>query len=286
MNDILELKNFTWFKTGGAPLGYFRPSNIEELSNFIKEKHKENIPILFLGNGSNVIIRDSGFKGWVIRTNTCLRKIFLKSETIIEVEAGVNDYVLADFALQHSLSGFEYLHTIPGTVGGAIKMNSGCYGQETKDILLEAHCINEQGELIILSNKDCNFSYRKSFIPHNWIIVKGVFQGIKKASEDISATMQDFENRRNSTQPINSRTAGSTFKNPLPYKAWELIKSSGANTIRIGDACMSSLHCNFMINEGHATSKDLEILGNKIIEEVKNKHNITLEWEIHIFGEK
>ncbi|OED45409.1 UDP-N-acetylenolpyruvoylglucosamine reductase [Rickettsiales bacterium (ex Bugula neritina AB1)] len=284
--SILDLKHFTWFKTGGKPLGYFRPNNINELCNFIAKKNKENIPILFLGNGSNVIIRDGGINAFVIRTSNCLKKISLIDENTIEAEAGVQDRFLADFALQNSLSGFEYLHTIPGTVGGAIKMNSGCYNQETKDIIFEVHCINERGEIIILNNKECGFSYRYSNIPNNWIIIKGIFKGIKKNKQDILKKMENFEKQRNATQPIGSRTAGSTFKNPLPLKAWELIKSSNAHEITCGDAVISSLHNNFMINKNNATSLDLETLGNKIIEKVFEKYKIKLEWEIHIFGEK
>ncbi|MGV3278525.1 UDP-N-acetylmuramate dehydrogenase [Rickettsiales bacterium LUAb2] len=281
-----NISKLTFFKAGGTTDYLFIPSDIKDLQFFLKNK-PENTKVLVLGFGSNMLIRDGGFKGVIIKLNNFNH--FKKINNSIYVESNVGDKTIATFAKDNNLTGAEFLYTIPGCVGGAFGMNAGAYGKEFKDIFVEGSAITLAGELITLTADDINFSYRHTELKNKAevILLSVVLSLTEGNNAEIALTMQEMEQQRLKSQPqANIRTGGSTFTNPVGAKAWELIKAIGGDKLAVNGAKVSSKHCNFLENTGSATAKDIEDLGEFIKSEVKAKFNIDLHWEIKIIGEE
>ncbi len=280
-----NLSKYTWFNVGGNADIVFKPNDLSDLQVFLKEIDK-NMPITIIGGGSNLLIRDGGIDGVVIIIKDTFKNISLKNN-IIEVECGLLNSQLYNFAKSHNIANFEFLGTIPGTVGGAIRGNAGCYGSETKDILISIDAVDFNGNLKNFKVEDCNFQYRKNNLPQNLIFVKAYFKAdIKDSKDNIESKYNEMIIKRNSTQPQGVKTCGSTFKNPPDKPAWKIIQELGYQDKEINGAKMSEKHANFMINTGTATANSLEELGELIKKDAKNKQNIDLEWEIKIIGKK
>lgn len=273
-----ELK--TWFDVGGPAEVMFRPSDIEDLSNFLKNRDKE-IPLNIIGAGSNVIVSDEGVKGVVIRMPGEFAKISHDGELIRAGAAALCGNV-ALYSKNAALSGLEFFSGVPGSVGGAIAMNAGCYGSDISQTLVEATALDFDGNIHNLKNSDFKFFYRGSEISKKFIFVEGIFKLTKSTSEEVGKKISELTLQRETAQPIRAKTGGSTFKNPPQKRAWELIDEAGCRGKIIGDAQISEKHCNFMINRGTATAKDLITLGNEVKNLVKEKSGINLEWEIKI----
>ena len=264
----------------------YKANNIDQLKSLL-ENLPENYPLFILGVGSNVIIRDGGIEGVVLRLGKEFAQIKQINETDIEVGAAALDLSVAKFACENSLASCEFLSGIPGTIGAGIKMNAGSYGSQMQDILISCEAFDLKGKKYILSNKDMNFAYRSSNPKvENLIYTKAILRCIKGDKIKIQKTINEIQTQRNETQPIKSRTGGSTFKNPPNLKAWKLIDEVGMRGRKVNDAEMSDKHCNFMINNGNAKAADLENLGEIIRQKVKSEKNIDLEWEIIIKGRK
>lgn len=278
-----DLSKITWFQVGGKAEVLFKPQDVDDLTIFLKGLDNE-IPIFILGVGSNLLVRDGGIEGVVIRLGKGFNDIFLDGEEM-EIGSAVLDRNIAEYASNEGISGLEFLASIPGTLGGAIKMNAGCYEREIKDVLLWADVLSRDGVIERKSNQDLNFSYRHSNLKNDEIIIKARLQGQKGCQDDIKKSMQEMLKKREETQPVKSRTGGSTFANPVnDQKAWELIDAVGGRGLSLGGAQFSNLHCNFLINTGNATAKDLETLGETVRTKVFEKFNVHLKWEICRIG--
>lgn len=271
-----------WFNVGGKAEILFKPSDCQDLEFFLSHVNKE-IPIQILGVASNVIISDDGVKGVLIKLGNEFSKINhqeINDQILINCGASALCVNVANYARNFGLSGLEFLSGIPGSIGGAIAMNAGCYGSEISNVLQEAKGIDHNGKTEIISNKDFNFSYRTNSLAKKYFFVEGNFLVAKSSVEQVSLKMNDLQNKREETQPIRAKTGGSTFKNPNSHKAWELIDGIGFRGKKIGDAQFSNKHCNFLINTGNASAKDLIELANLAIIEVEKKYGIILELEI------
>jgi UDP-N-acetylmuramate dehydrogenase len=279
------LAKTTWFQVGGNADILVKPSDINDLCHFIKNKPK-NLDYFALGVCSNMIIRDGGVADAVIKLGRNFTNIELIENDIIVAGASALDVNVAKFASNHEISGLEFLVGIPGTIGGAIAMNAGAYGDEIKDILIKAEAVNSKGEIVTINNSEFNFSYRKNNYNGKLIYTKVWLQGKKDDYSEISKKMEEISSSRESTQPIRSRTGGSTFKNPdnSNKKAWQLIDEAGCRGLKIGGAQVSEKHCNFLINTGDATASDLEHLGEEVRKRVYENSSIKLEWEIKRIG--
>jgi len=284
VENSFSLTKSTWFQTGGKTDIYCHIFDEKDLK-FILNQTPEEIPIFILGAGSNVLVRDGGFKGIIIRLGKGFNKIDLKNKKLI-VGAGVLDSTLSKFALRNSIMNLEFYSGIPGTVGGAVKMNAGCYGSETKDVIESVITINRLGEENFHNISDLNFKYRSSSINNDLIVKEVVFKAIIGRPKEIELRMKNIINQRESSQPLRNKTGGSTFKNPKGFFAAKLIEEAGCKGMQVGDAIVSSKHANFLINQNNASATDIEILGEKIKEQVFNKFNILLDWEIIIIGDK
>jgi UDP-N-acetylmuramate dehydrogenase len=281
-SEKTSLAAITWFRVGGPADVVFKPASIQDLSLFLKEKPTD-IPIYTIGVGSNLLVRDGGVKGVVIRLGKGFNNIVVDG-THVEVGAGVLDRNVALTAQEESISGLEFLCSIPGTIGGALRMNAGCYGTEIKDVLDYAVAMDPKGNLHRLTAADCGFSYRHCNVPHDWVFISACFRGQKGDAATIDQTMQKMLQQREETQPVHTRTGGSTFANPDGHKAWELIDQAGCRGLKIGGAQVSELHCNFLMNIGDATAQDLEQLGETVRERVKATSGVELRWEIQRIG--
>ena len=279
-----DLKKKNWFNIGGKTKIYFKASNLKELINFLKRiENKEKIFIL--GGGSNTLITDKTYNGVVIKLTNNFNNITLLSDDIIIAGSAVSDKSLSEFAMNNGLGGFEFLSCIPGTVGGGIKMNAGCFGREFKDILISIQAINKTGQVTTIPAKDINFKYRDSKLPDNLIFLSASFKGHKKNSDLIEKEMTELKKKKEQAQPTRIKTSGSTFKNPLDQsdkKVWQLIKESVSLEKSFGDACISKKHCNFFVNKGDAKFDDMKKLIEFVSESVLNKTGIKLETEIKI----
>ena len=277
-----NIGKLTWFRTGGNAKTFIIIENSEELEIVLNEIKGDNFYIL--GSGSNLLIRDNGYNGVIIKLGKGF-KSFNIFEDKLEVGASILDINLSNFALNNNIEGFEFFSGIPGSVGGAIKMNAGCFGAETKDRLHSIEIYNSIFEKKIIMKKNINLSYRSSNIENNQIISKAIFKINYGNQTNIKEKMKKIKTQRLATQPITNRTSGSTFKNPPNYYAAKLIEESGCKGISYGNAFVSDKHSNFLINNGNATAGDLENLGKIIIEKVYNKFDIKLDWEVKIIGE-
>jgi len=278
--ENVELKS--WFDVGGKAEILFRPSDIADLQDFLKNCPKE-IPINILGAASNVIVRDEGVKGVVIRLSGEFAKITQEEENIRAGAAALCGNV-ALFSRNAALDKIEFLTGIPGSIGGAIAMNGGCYGSDMSQILISAKALDFDGNLIELKNSDFGFYYRGNKISKNFIFVEALLKCEKSTAEIVSKKITELNQQREQAQPIRAKTGGSTFKNPQNNSAWKLIDEAGCRGMIEGDAQISEKHCNFMINRGKASANNLIDLGNKVKKLVKEKSGIDLEWEIKILG--
>lgn len=279
-----DLKKKNWFNIGGKSKVYFKADNLKELVNFLKKLNNEE-KIFILGAGSNTLITDKIFDGVVIKLSKNFNNITLLRDEIIIAGSAVLDRSLSDFAMKNNLSGFEFLSCIPGTVGGGIRMNAGCFENEFKDILLSVQAIDKIGNVKTLSSKNINFEYRKSDIPDDLIFLSASFKGIKSNKEKISDKITNYKIEKEKNQPTKIKTSGSTFKNPIfqtDKKVWELIKESVPLDKSFGDACISKKHCNFFVNKGNAKFEDMKNLLDYVAKNVLEKTGVRLEKEIKI----
>lgn len=278
-----ELAKTNWFQVGGLAEILFRPADEADLADFLKGIPDE-IPVTVLGVGSNLIVRDGGIDGVVIRLGGEFAAIRAE-EGHIHAGAGALDVNVATQAMEYSLTGLEFLSGIPGTIGGALRMNAGAYGREIKDVMVEARAVDRQGNIHVLTPEQMQFAYRRcNGIPDGWIFTSAILRGDAGEKAEIAARMQKISEERSASQPVKSRTGGSTFKNPDGHKAWQLVDAAGCRGLQIGGAQVSELHCNFLLNTGGATAKDLEDLGEEVIRRVKAQSGVALEWEIKRIG--
>ncbi len=279
-----DLKKKNWFNIGGKTKVYYKAENLKELVSFLKKIDNKK-KIFILGAGSNTLINDNLFDGIVIKLSKNFNNISLLNENIIIAGSAVLDKHLSHFAIQNDLSGFEFLSCIPGTVGGGIKMNAGCFGREFKDILLSIQAIDKKGNVITIPSKDIKFEYRKNNLPNDLIFLSASFKGEKGKSREIENETNRLISEKEKNQPTKIKTSGSTFKNPITQtkkKVWELIKESVPLDQSFGDAYISDKHCNFFVNKGEATFDDMNNLINYVSERVFKKTGIKLEKEIKI----
>lgn len=279
-----NLKKKNWFNIGGNTKIYFKAKNLKELIRFLKIiGNKEKLFIL--GGGSNTLITDKTYDGVVIKLSNNFNNISLLSKNIIIAGSAVSDKSLSEFAMDNSLGGFEFLSCIPGTVGGGIKMNAGCFDREFKDILISVQAINKLGQVITIPTKEINFRYRDSGLPNDLIYLSASFKGFKKNSNLIKNMMIKLKEKKEKAQPTKIKTSGSTFKNPLDQsdkKVWQLIKESVSLEKSFGDACISEKHCNFFVNKGNAKFDDMKKLIEFVSESVLKKTGVKLQTEIKI----
>ena len=279
-----DLKKKNWFNIGGKTKVFYKAENLKELVNFLK-KINNNEKIFILGAGSNTLITDNLFDGIVIKLSNNFNNISLLGEDIIIAGSAVLDKTLSDFAINNNLSGFEFLSCIPGTVGGGIRMNAGCFGKEFKDILLSIQVIDKLGNVTTIPRKDIKFEYRKNNLSDELIFLSASFKGIKTESSIVKDKTDKLKAEKKKTQPTRIKTSGSTFKNPVLQtnkKVWELIKESVPLDKSFGDACISDKHCNFFVNKGNASFNDMTKLIEFVSKNVLEKTGISLEKEIKI----
>ena len=279
-----DLKKKNWFNIGGKSKVYYRANNLKDLIKFLK-KINENEKIFILGAGSNTLITDNLYNGVVIKLSKDFNNISLLKDDIIIAGSGVLDKTLSEFALKNNLSGFEFLSCIPGTVGGGIRMNAGCFGKEFQDILLSIQAIDKKGNVITIPKNNIKFEYRKNDLSEDLIFLSASFKGIKSNYNKIKNEMNKLKIEKESNQPTRIKTSGSTFKNPIlqtKKKVWELIKESVPLDKKFGDACISEKHCNFFVNKGNASFDDMVKLINFVAKNVLEKTGISLEKEIKI----
>lgn len=281
-----SLSKYNWFNLGGAAEIFFRPSSLDQLRDFYRDIKNLSKPVHVIGAGSNTLIRDGGVKGVVIKLGSKFSYLKKIQANIIEVGAATLDKNLANFAMENSIGGFEFMSCIPGSVGGAIVMNSGCYNEDISMIIRSIKILNTNGEEVEIKKNDLQFFYRDSSIKKNCIIISAKFEGIIKNKDLIKKKQDDLINKKKETQPKNVKTCGSTFKNPPNLKAWKLINDSDCKNISVGNAKISNLHSNFLINTGNASSKDLETLMQTLKKRVEDKTGISLELEIKLIGEQ
>jgi len=281
-----KLSKYSWFNLGGPAEILFKPNSIEELKNFLIKKKLNKKKIFVLGAGSNTLFRDIGFHGFVIKLGTRFTNIKLLEDNKIEVGAATLDKKLADFACQNSISGFEFLSCIPGSIGGAVTMNSGCYEKDISKIFHSLEAIDLNGDLKVFNKDEIKFFYRGNNLDRKQIILNVTFQGKEGNKNQIKSLQDTFLKEKKESQPNRIKTCGSTFKNPKNKKAWKLIKSSDCSNITVGGASISSQHCNFFMNNGKASATDVEKLIEKVKEKVLLKTGVNLELEIKIVGEK
>tara|TARA_Y100001958_G_C21109699_1_gene457058 strand:- start:39 stop:947 length:909 start_codon:yes stop_codon:yes gene_type:complete len=279
-----DLKKKNWFNIGGKSKVFYKANNLKELINFLKKlENKERIFIL--GAGSNTLISDSLFDGVIIKLSKNFNNISLLNDDIIIAGGAVLDKTLSEFAIKNELSGFEFLSCIPGTVGGGIKMNAGCFGREFKDILISVQAIDKSGNIITIPSKNINFEYRKNDLSEDLIFLSASFKGKKSNSVKILEETNRMKDKKNENQPTKIKTSGSTFKNPINQtkkKVWELIKESVPLDQNFGDAYISQKHCNFFVNKGNAKFEDMKKLIDYVSKRVLEKTGIRLEKEIKI----
>ncbi len=279
-----DLKKKNWFNIGGRSKVFYKAENLQELISFIKKLDRKE-KIFILGAGSNILIKDDLFDGVVIKFGKNFKNISLLGNDIIIAGSAALDKSLSEFAMEKGLTGFEFLSCIPGTIGGGIRMNAGCFGKEFKDILISIQALDKSGRVITVFAKDINFEYRKNDLQNDLIFLSASFKGIKGNQKEISEKIKRLKIEKDKNQPTKIKTSGSTFKNPISQtdkKVWELIKESVPLDKSFGDACISEKHCNFFINKGNAKFEDMNNLINFVAKSVFEKTGISLEKEIKI----
>jgi UDP-N-acetylmuramate dehydrogenase len=277
-----SLAELTWFRVGGPAQLLFMPEDEQDLA-YARANLPADIPVTIIGLGSNLIVRDGGVPGVVIRLGRGFSEIAVE-DTRIRAGAAVPDVKVARAAQEAGIAGLSFMRGIPGGVGGALRMNGGAYGRETKDALIEARAVDRAGRVHVLRNADMGYSYRHCSVPADYIFTEALYQGERGDPAVIAAEMDKITESREATQPIKSRTGGSTFKNPPGRKAWQLIDAAGCRGLKVGGAQVSEMHCNFLINRGGATAADIEALGENVRRRVKETSGVALEWEIERIG--
>jgi len=284
LRSDVALDKVTWFQVGGPADVMYKPEDEADLAFFLKNTSTD-ISLFVLGVGSNLLVRDSGFRGVVLRLGRNFVKMKCLEGNRLRIGAGALDVYVSHFAADNDLTGAEFLSGIPGSIGGALRMNAGAYGAELKDVLVSAVAYDRSGERHELTLEDMEFSYRHCGIPKDWIFTEAVLQLQPGKAADITAKMKEIAVSREGSQPIKSRTGGSTFANPAGKKAWELIDAVGARGLTIGGAQISDLHCNLLINTGGATASELEAVGEEARRRVFEQYDTLLRWEIVRLGE-
>ncbi|RST30344.1 UDP-N-acetylmuramate dehydrogenase [Sphingomonas ginkgonis] len=279
------LAPLVWFKAGGAAEWLFEPKDVDDLAAALRGLDPA-VPVMGLGLGSNLIVRDGGVPGVVVRLGKAFAKVERLDDLTLRCGGGASGILVSSAARDAGIAGIEFLRSIPGTVGGFVRMNGGAYGREVRDILVEAEVVLRSGERRTLSLDELGYTYRHSALPVQAIVVSATFRGTEGESAAIQAEMDRIAASREASQPLRSKTGGSTFKNPLPSKAWEVIDRAGCRGLTIGDAQVSEKHCNFLLNLGSATSADIEALGEEVRRRVRADSGVELEWEIQRVGVK
>ena len=287
ISDNTKLSNYSWFNLGGPAEYFFKPKNKEQLIEFLEENRQNKLKLTILGAGSNLLIRDKGIRGVVIKLGLPFSEIKLIDQDIIEAGAAALDRKVANFAKDNGIGNLEFLSCIPGSLGGAIIMNSGCYGNDISKVLVSIKVIDLKScKEKVIKRDEIKFFYRGSNLPNELIITSVKLKGKKQLKEIIEKKQNDFIQKKKLTQPSQVKTCGSTFKNfNNNQKAWQLIKQSGCDSFKEGDAEVSKKHCNFFVNNGKANASDIEKLINKVRETVSKKTGIDLELEIKIVGD-
>ncbi|MBJ26924.1 MAG: UDP-N-acetylenolpyruvoylglucosamine reductase [Alphaproteobacteria bacterium] len=283
-----KIANNTWFQTGGCAEYLFKPKCTEDLENFLTQK-PNGLNHTVIGVGSNILIRDGGISGVTIRLLKDFSEISIcKDDLGISINAGAAalDSNVSKIASSKGLEGLEFLSGVPGTIGGALRMNAGAFGREMSDVVISATAISSDGTKKYLTNSEMGFSYRKCSIPEDWIFIETSLRVINGDPILIKKRMTEIANYRDQSQPIRTRTGGSTFKNPAGAKAWKLIEEAGCRGLQVGDAEISKKHCNFIINKKNATASDIENLGEEVRSRVEKNSGIKLEWEIKRIGSR
>ena len=278
-----SLAELTWFRVGGPAQVLFMPEDEADLVDFLAHLPAE-IPVVVIGLGSNLIVRDGGVPGVVVRLGRGFGEVKVEDGSRVRAGTAAPDVKVSRVAQEAAIAGLAFFRGIPGAVGGALRMNGGAYGRETKDALIEARGVDRAGRLRIFSNGDMHYSYRHCGAPDDIVFTQALFQGAPGDPAAIAAEMEKITESREATQPIKSRTGGSTFKNPPGHKAWQLIDAAGCRGLKVGGAQVSEMHCNFLINLGSATAADIETLGETVRRRVKENSGVELEWEIMRIG--
>jgi UDP-N-acetylmuramate dehydrogenase len=282
LEENAPLDRETWFRAGGPADVLFRPADRDDLVEFIKKKPKD-VPVTVIGYGSNLLVRDGGVPGVVVRMGKRMAEIEVAGEEV-SAGAGAGDVAVSAVARDAGLAGLEFLSGIPGTIGGALRMNAGAYAREMKDIVVECKALDPAGELHKLKLADLGLTYRHCGVPEDWIFTSAVMRGTRDDKAKIAERMAEIRRQREESQPLRTRTGGSTFANPAGHKAWKLIDDAGCRGFKVGGAMVSEKHTNFLINTGNATAADIENLGEEVRRRVKAKSGVTLEWEIRRIG--
>ncbi len=283
-----DMKLLNWFNLGGPAKVFFKPNTLEDLIFFLKN-FSNNLPIIVLGVGSNTLIRDGGYNGVIIKLGKYFSRLSKLDNNTIIAGAAVLDKQLSNFAKENSIAGLEFLSCIPGSIGGAIRMNSGCYGFDISKCIVSIQTLDHNGIVRTIRSEKINFFYRGSDLSNDQILLSGTFKGEKKNKKKIKEKMEELSAYKKKSQPTRIKTCGSTFENPIHQtqkKAWELIKEAQCENMKIGGAAISEKHSNFFVNQGSATSSDMENLINLVRERVFNTSGIKLELELQIIGEK
>ncbi len=279
------LAPLVWFKSGGAAQWLFEPADLADLQQFLAALDPA-VPVMTLGLGSNLIVRDGGVPGVVVRLGKAFAKVSQSAELTLDCGAGASGILVSSTARDAGIAGLEFLRSIPGTVGGFVRMNGGAYGVEVKDVLVDCDVVLRDGSLRTLPVDMMHYTYRHSELPEGAIVVAARFKGRPGTPEAIQAEMDRIAASREASQPLRSKTGGSTFKNPEGYKAWQLVDEAGCRGLVLGGAQVSEKHTNFLLNLGNATSAEIEALGEEVRRRVKDKSGVTLEWEIQRVGRK
>jgi UDP-N-acetylmuramate dehydrogenase len=277
------LAELTWFRVGGPAQVLFMPEDEADLAYFL-EHLAADLPVTVIGLGSNLIVRDGGVPGVVIRLGRGFSDVKIEPDARVRAGSGVPDVKVARAAQEAGIAGLAFFRGIPGAIGGALRMNGGAYGRETKDALIEARGVDRHGRVRVFSNGDMHYTYRHCGAPEDVIFTAALFQGQPGDPVQIAAEMDKITESREATQPIKSRTGGSTFKNPPDHKAWQVIDAAGCRGLKVGAAQVSEMHCNFLINLGGATAADIETLGETVRTRVRDHSGVELEWEIKRIG--
>jgi UDP-N-acetylmuramate dehydrogenase len=278
------LAPLVWFKSGGCADYLFEPKDVPDLQEFLRELDPAT-PVMALGLGSNLIVRDCGVKGVVVRLGKAFAKVSCTDAVTLDCGGGASGILVSSTARDNNISGLEFLRSIPGTVGGFVRMNGGAYGGEVKDILHDCDIVMRDGTLATLSVDELHYSYRHSELPDGAIVVAARFRGVPGEAKAIQAEMDRISASREASQPLRSKTGGSTFRNPDGHKAWQLVDAAGCRGLQIGGAQVSEKHTNFLINTGEATSADIEALGEEVRARVRAHSGVDLIWEIQRVGE-
>ena len=283
LTEQAPLDKLVWFKSGGKADWLFEPADLDDLVAFLGGLD-EGTPVMALGLGSNLIVRDGGVPGVVVRLGKPFATVEVKRDCVLECGGGASGILVSSTARDAGIAGLEFLRGIPGTVGGFVRMNGGAYGREVADILVDCDVVLGDGTFITVPAADLDYSYRHSNLPEGAIVVAARFKGTAGKPEEIGAEMDRIAHAREETQPLRSKTGGSTFKNPPGDKAWRLVDAAGCRGLRMGGAQVSEKHANFLINTGDATSADIESLGEEVRRRVSESQGVTLEWEIQRVG--